>query len=115
MSLLAGLITTEFNVGSEHLHPHRKVNDGAALPATRRGRLDGVCSVQWTWQAGGGDDRQSAIRLLQERGGIATDDVLSDGQRLIVFDGLGEKYAHVTIDIGPGKAGAAIDVFSHGW
>ncbi|SNT36907.1 hypothetical protein SAMN05443665_1025107 [Actinomadura meyerae] len=60
---------------------------------------------------------EAVLRLLQERAGLATEIVLSDGQRLTVFNiAWGyepwEEHAHVTTNISPGIACAAIDFFS---
>ncbi|MBS2546131.1 hypothetical protein KGQ19_04545 [Catenulispora sp. NL8] len=60
---------------------------------------------------------EEVLGVLQGRDGVASRVVLSNGQKLVVFNiawgyDLGERYAHVTTNISPGVDGAAVDVFS---
>lgn len=56
------------------------------------------------------------VALFQSRDGQATEVVLRDGQRLIVFNiawgyDIADEYAHVTTNVSPDVEGATIDFF----
>ena len=60
---------------------------------------------------------EAVLEVLQERDGVASQVMLSDGRLLVVFNiawgyGLGERFAHVTTNISPGVEAAVVDVFS---
>jgi hypothetical protein len=59
---------------------------------------------------------EDLVKLLHDRDGVETVVMLQDGRRLVVYDiawgyDLGDQWAHVTANIGPGREGTAVDLF----